>query len=130
RPHGLHPFQPGQARSRGAPGRLAVFVISSVRDQRAISCRPEGWWRRTATDGRTALSRSGGNEPRGMTGSPPGERTLAIGGGGMRSAFPPYACYDRLVRRIGEQRRQALGAATAGPQRVDGRYEAGHKRRK
>ena len=48
----------------------------------------------------------------------------------MRSAFPPYACYDRLVRRIGEQRRQALGAATAGPQRVDGRHEAGHKRRK
>jgi hypothetical protein len=37
---------------------------------------------------------------------------------------------DRLVRRIGQERRQALGAATAGPQRVDGRHEAGHERRK
>ena len=37
--HGLHAFQPGETRSRRAPGGLAAFVVSSVRKRRAVSRR-------------------------------------------------------------------------------------------
>ncbi len=37
--HGLHAFQPGETRSRGAPGGLAAFVVSSVRGWRTVSRR-------------------------------------------------------------------------------------------
>jgi len=40
-----------------------------------------------------------------MTSSPSGERTLAIGGGGMRSAFPPYACFFDLLQDLPPQPR-------------------------
>ena len=50
----LHAFQPGEARPRGAPGGLAIFVVSPVRRGRALSRRVEGRRRRTARDGRAA----------------------------------------------------------------------------
>jgi hypothetical protein len=37
--HGRHAFQPGETRSRGAPGGLAAFVVSSVPGWRTVSRR-------------------------------------------------------------------------------------------
>jgi REP element-mobilizing transposase RayT len=37
--HGRHAFQPGETRSRGAPGALAAFVVSSVRGWRTLPRR-------------------------------------------------------------------------------------------
>jgi len=35
--HGLHAFQPGETRSRRAPGGLAAFIVSPVRRRWAVS---------------------------------------------------------------------------------------------
>ena len=52
----LHAFQPCEARSGGAPGGLAAFVLWSVRCQRAASCRVDGRQRRAIRAGRAAVT--------------------------------------------------------------------------
>ena len=46
RPHGRHPFHPGEARACGTRRRLAVFEFSQVCDARAVSDRlgDRGFW--------------------------------------------------------------------------------------
>jgi hypothetical protein len=52
---GLHAFQPGKARPRAASGRLAAFVVSSMRRQWALSQRMARRHQRAARDGRAAV---------------------------------------------------------------------------
>jgi hypothetical protein len=51
---GLRPYQPGEAWSGGTPGRLAAFVVSSVRGKRAVSRRVDGRQRGATRDGLAA----------------------------------------------------------------------------
>ena len=88
---GQHASQPSQARSRGAPGGLAVFVVSSVRRRRAISCLGGGAAamnrNRPANGSESKRRRQGGHKTSSPSGGAP-----ASGCGGMRCAVPPYAC--------------------------------------
>jgi hypothetical protein len=49
--HGLYAFQPGETRSRGAPSRLAIFIVSPVRRRWAVPSGVDRRERRTARDG-------------------------------------------------------------------------------
>jgi len=48
--HGLYAFQPGETRSRGAPSRLAIFIVSPVRRRWAVPSGVDRRERRTARD--------------------------------------------------------------------------------
>ena len=95
---GQHASQPSQARSRGAPGGLAVFVVSSVRRRRAISCLGGGaaaMNRNRPANGSESKRRRQGEH---KTSSPSGGAP-ASGCGGMRCAVPPYACCSKSAAK-------------------------------
>ena len=95
---GQHASQPSQARSRGAPGGLAVFVVSSVRRRRAISCLGGGaaaMNRNRPANGSESKRRRQGEH---KTSSPSGGAP-ASGRGGMRCAVPPYACCSKSAAK-------------------------------
>jgi len=71
RAHGLCPFQPGQARLGAHGGSVAIFDFCPMRGTRFVFARL-GWGRQRVGGGGSA------------------GRCIS---GGIRFAFPPYACY-------------------------------------
>jgi putative transposase len=108
--HGLHAFQPGQTRSRRAPGALAIFVVSPVCRGRPVSRQMAWRQRRTARSGRAALRPERGNKRRDRQRLEDRE-FQRCGGGGMRCAFPPYACCGAAVAGYHDRLRTSASEA-------------------